>query len=371
MRYPDDYDTSKLILEVLSELDVKHIFTFPSKKIDPVLEKVCANSAIEVIICTSESSVIDSAIGYAAFSNKVPAVLIDATFIPPEFFSSVLRAKALGLMVLFLFAEPLPKFILSVLKSLGQSVETLGTKPISTELPSSKPRVLAVDPKNLPSKAINHEKQLLDSSTITSLPDLEYNTNHLSSSLVASLIQEVLLCSPNSILLPDAGAPHKVSRAFFADKMNGTLNVPNYLSMGHSLRSVRGIFSAVADRLSVIIIGDGSMLIQGNDIAWLVHARIPCLILLCINGQLGNRNTQTYAGKGSKLPNVDWEQYIKSLGAKCTPVQSIVDRKTISECVSSTLVERLPIVIPIDITGETDFIYKLTTGISFLDNPNI
>jgi len=137
--------------------------------------------------------------------------------------------------------------------------------------------------------------------------------------------------------------------------------------MGRSLRSVRGVAAAAPNRLPVTILGDGSMLIQGTELAWLARARISCLVLLCLNGQLGNRNSDTHVGAASKLPDVHWEKFVVSLGARCAPVQSRFDKTTISDCISFAWADHGPVVIPIDITVETDSIYQLKTGIPFLD----
>lgn len=360
-------EKSNLILESISMLNIENLFTFPSKKIDPVLEGICAESAIELIVCTSELAVFDSAIAYSAVSKKISVVMIDPEFIPAEFISILVRAAALELRVLFIFTEPLPKWTLSALESVGQSVERADGKSLEEHLFEPKPRIWIVDPPSDPSEVTNHEPLQFDKDLATSSVELERETSYSNSSLLTSLIREVLNQSPNSILIPDAGAARKVLFTHFPDKVSGPLNAAGLYPMGRSLRSVRGVAAAEPNRLPVTILGDGSMLIQGTELAWLARSRISCLVLLCLNGRLGNRNSDTHVGAASKLPNVDWEKLVVALGARCAPVQSRFDKKTISDCISFAWADHAPVVIPIDITVETDSIYQLKTGIDFLD----
>jgi thiamine pyrophosphate-dependent acetolactate synthase large subunit-like protein len=360
-------EKSDLILESFSSLNIENLFTFPSKKIDPVLEGICAKSAIELTVCTSELAVLDSAIAYSAMSKKISAVIIDPEFMPAEFISILVRAKALALKVLFIFTEPLPVWTLSALESIGQSVERTDGKSLAAHLFEPKPRVWIVDPPSDPNEVTNHEPLQFDTDLATSSVELETESSYSNSSLLTTLIREVLTQSPNSILIPDAGAARKVLITHFPDKISGPLNAAGLYPMGRSLRSVRGVAAAATNRLPVTILGDGSMLIQGTELAWLARARISCLVLLCLNGQLGNRNSDTHVGAASKLPDVDWEKFVVALGARCAPVQSRFDKTTISDCISFAWADHGPVVIPIDITVETDSIYQLITGIPFLD----
>ena len=75
-------EKSGLILESFSGLNIEKLFTLPSKNIDSVLEGICAKSAIELTVCTSELAVLDSAIAYSAISKKISAVMIDPEFMP-------------------------------------------------------------------------------------------------------------------------------------------------------------------------------------------------------------------------------------------------------------------------------------------------
>ena len=183
------------------------------------------------------------------------------------------------------------------------------------------------------------------------------NTNHLSYSLVTSLIREAVNQSPNSILIPDAGLAHKISLTHFSDEIAGPLNAASVYSMGRPLRYMKGVAAASPNRLPVTILGDGSMLIQGTELAWLARARISCLILLCINGNLVNRKSETYVGDASKLPAVDWEKFVVAMGAKCAPIQTCLDVQVIKDFISLAWACGGPVVIPIDVTNETASIY--------------
>ena len=360
---------SELILKSFIGLEIEYIFTLPSKRIDPILEEICTNSTIELIVCTSELAVLDSAIGYSALSKKVAAVMIDPEFIPVEFSSTLVKAKAAGLAILFVFAEILPPFVVSELESIGQSIEKLDAKLIGAEHADPKPRVLILESVGGSRRSTDHERLQFNHYQTTSTAGPERDTNHSSSSLVTSLIREVLNQSPNSILIPDAGGARKISLAHFSDEIAGPLNAASVYSMGRSLRSVRGVAVASPNRLPVMILGDGSMLIQGTELAWLARARISCLILLCLNGQLGDRKPDTYVGDASQLPVVDWEKFVVAMGARCAPIQSRFDEQVIEDFIRFAWEDRGPVVIPIDITNETASIYQLRTGNPFLDCP--
>jgi len=360
---------SDLILKSFVGLEIEYIFTFPSKRIDPILEEICTNSTIKLIVCTSELAVLDAAVGYSVLSKKVAAVMMDPEFIPIEFSSTLVKAKASGLAIQFVFTETPPPFVLSELESIGQSIEKIGARLTSVEHIVAKPRVLILESVEGSRKSTDLERLQFDHYQTTSTTGLERNTNHSSSSLVTSLIREVLNQSPDSILIPDAGGARKISLAHFPDEIAGPLNAASVYSMGRSLRSVRGVAVASPNRLPVMILGDGSMLIQGTELAWLVRARISCLILLCLNGQLGDRKPDTYVGDASRLPVVDWEKFVVAMGARCAPIQSSLDAQVIVDFIRFAWEDRGPVVIPIDITNETASIYQLRTGIPFLDRP--
>lgn len=177
--------------------------------------------------------------------------------------------------------------------------------------------------------------------------------------MIESVLDFLLKLRPDSIILPDAGAAHKLVSSKFINSFEISLNPENYFWMGVSLRSLRGVALAQPERLPIVVIGDGSMLLQGTELAWLVKTKTPCIILLLINGQLGNRKLENKVGSASKLPCVQWEKFIQSLGAICLPIYSSFDKDLITHHLEYLKKESKPLVMLFDTTFETDYLYSL------------
>ena len=182
---------------------------------------------------------------------------------------------------------------------------------------------------------------------------------HANLTLVDSYLEELLKVLPNSIILPDAGAAHNLVRSRFHNFFNLTLNSENYFWMRCSLRSVSGLALDQPERIPIVVTGDGSMLLQGAELSWLVKTNTPCVILLLINGQLGNRKSDKHVGRATQLPFVDWGKFIQSFGSYCLPVQSSLESNLIINHIELIKRVRRPLVIPLDITIYTDYFYSL------------
>lgn len=114
-----EYQRLKIIQLALSGLDVKYIFSMPTLKIDYFLDKICNELLINLIVGTSETAAIESALGYATYSNNIPVVVIDSNFIPPNIKSYFTYARSNNLKIIFVFIEPLPMVIIKELESIG------------------------------------------------------------------------------------------------------------------------------------------------------------------------------------------------------------------------------------------------------------
>jgi thiamine pyrophosphate-dependent acetolactate synthase large subunit-like protein len=356
-----EFERLKLIQKAISVLDVKYVFSYPTLKIDYYLENICDEFGISLIIGSSETVAIESALGYATYSNNIPIVFIDCNFIPPNFKSYLNYAASSKLTVVFVFVEPLPSLVLKELDSIGLAQERINSAPIEARKPTPGPRILVLNEPSSPSLESNRKQtQIFEKlSEVDFSPKINQKPTNPILTLVDSYLEELLKVLPNSIILPDAGAAHKVVSSRFQNYLNLTLNSENNYWMGLSLRSVRGVSLAQPEKFPIVVIGDGSMLLQGTELAWLVKTNTSCIILLLINGQLGNRNSETHVGGASKLPFVDWEKFLQSLGSRCIPVQSSLDSNLIINLVESVKSERRPLVIPLDITLDTDYLYLL------------
>jgi thiamine pyrophosphate-dependent acetolactate synthase large subunit-like protein len=356
-----EFERLKLILEAISKLNVRYAFSFPTLKIDYFLENICDEFGISLIIGTSETAAIESALGYATYSNNIPLVIIDCNFIPLNFKSYLTYAVARKLAVIFVFVELLPILILKELDSIGLVPERIGFTPIEVLNSAPGPRILFLDqPYNSNSDLNQKQVQNFENlSEVAFSSKISQQPNRSTFTLVDAFLEKLLKLLPNSIILPDAGAAHNLVRSRFHNFFNLTLNSENYFWMGCSLRSVRGVALAQPERIPIVVIGDGSMLLQGAELSWLVKTNTPCLILLLINGQLGNRKSDKHVGRASQLPFVDWEKFIQSLGSHCLPVQSSLESHLIINHIELMKRERRPLVIPVDITVDTDYFYSL------------
>ena len=356
-----EFERLKLILKAISGLDVRYAFSYPTLKIDYYIENICDEFGISLIIGSSETVAIESALGYATYSNNIPIVVIDCNFIPPNFKSYLTYAASSKLAVVFVFVEPLPSLVLKELVSIGLVPERINFAPIKARISAPGPRILILDEPFSPNLESN-QKQTQTSDKLSEVDfsrKINQQPTHAIFTLVDSYLEELLKVLPNSIILPDAGAAHKVVSSRFHNYFNLTLNSENNYWMGLSLRSLRGVALAQPEQIPIVVIGDGSMLLQGTELAWLVKTNTPCIILLLINGQLGNRKSEKHVGRASKLPFVDWEKFLLSLGSHCLPIQSSLDSNLIINLVELMKREPRVLVIPLDIKFDTDYLYSL------------
>ena len=82
---------------------------------------------------------------------------------------------------------------------------------------------------------------------------------------------------------------------------------------------------------------------------------------------MGDRKEDSLIGRSSKLPEVDWKMFVEALGADYVPFENEPHKEFVEELFRKTKEQPRPIVIPIDIRIETEYIYTLKTGLEVLD----
>jgi hypothetical protein len=112
---------------------------------------------------------------------------------------------------------------------------------------------------------------------------------------------------PESLVVADAGAAHRVVAAHVANRGRRALLTDCLTPMGWSLAAALGAARAEPAALQVAVIGDGSLLASVADLAVLAKCRVPAVVVLARNGTLGNRPGRPgdpLCDPG--LPGVDW-----------------------------------------------------------------
>jgi acetolactate synthase I/II/III large subunit len=109
------------------------------------------------------------------------------------------------------------------------------------------------------------------------------------------------------------------ARSFFSSYSVG--------AMGWSLGASLGVYLAKPTRPTVVLIGDGSMWMSGNELATLVRDRIPILIVVLNNSGYGTV-VGRYRDSGRKTvdvirtPEVDWCLYATSMSCQARKIES-------------------------------------------------
>ncbi len=354
------------IVDVLVKLEVLYLFSTPSKKIDPIAEEICSGTKVQLISCLSESSAIESCMSYQQLSGKNSAVLIDADFIPADFFNSIEKAKLLEARIIFILVGSINNYLASAIRETDLILKKTDlAKPWEFGL-KARPRVCLVRSRIDKLNASSEAQSLTAPAKITTTeiyPKASVTPQRIAQLL--EMIDELLIQSPNSILIPDAGSARKIVLSNFDKAIYHT--TPGLTAMGWVIRALRGITLGCPDRLPIVLIGDGSMMLSASQLAYLVKFRIPCVIILLINGQLGNRSEDSLIGKSSILPKVDWQMFVEALGAAYVTIEGPSNKKFIEGLLRNTRENPRPVVIPVEIGGDTEYIYDLKTGVFELD----
>jgi len=287
-----------------------------------------------LIVCLSESVAFDSCLSYYHVSGKNTAVILDREFVPAHSLVGFENAQYLEEDIAFFFVGPTNTYFNNTIQESGLMPRHLLPWVSVAPIADSK---------------INREEKI----------------NPSGLTFILELIDELLNQSPDLILIPDAGSARKIILSNYDNK--SYLTTTGLTAMGWAIRALRGVRLGCTERLPIVVVGDGSMLLWGSELATLVSSQSPCLVILLINGQLGNRNDETVSGNLSKLPVIEWQMFVEALGATYSPIEDWPSKDFVKELLRTIQEENRPIVIPVSISGETEYIYSLKTGIDVLD----
>lgn len=116
----------------------------------------------------------------------------------------------------------------------------------------------------------------------------------------------------------DAGAAHAaVARTIAWAGQRAVCATSGFTTMGWSLGAALGAHVASPGSPVGVMIGDGSLLMRLGDLAVLARYRVPALIVVLVNGLLGDDRSDMWREPGQRiaeLPNVDWVAAVQALG---------------------------------------------------------
>jgi thiamine pyrophosphate-dependent acetolactate synthase large subunit-like protein len=121
----------------------------------------------------------------------------------------------------------------------------------------------------------------------------------------------------------DAGSSHEsVARLIARRGLRPVLQTREQTTMGWSLGAALGVHVGLPATPLGVVIGDGSLLSRIGDLAVLVRYRVPAVILVIVNGLIGE-GRRAWAGQPGAdlavLPSVDWAAVVNAVGATVAP----------------------------------------------------
>lgn len=128
-------------------------------------------------------------------------------------------------------------------------------------------------------------------------------------------------CPQETLFLPDVGNSFAWATHYLHPRGNGRYWVDmDYAAMGWAIGAAVGAAMARRDRPVVCITGDGSMLMNGQEISVACQEGLPVLFVVLNDGALGMvRHGQRLCGAEAvafELPPVDFVAYARSLGVR-------------------------------------------------------
>jgi len=155
------------------------------------------------------------------------------------------------------------------------------------------------------------------------------------------------------LVIVDVGENAYWTGLFLERESTGTYTINGgYGSMGHAVAGSIGASIAKPESRIITICGDGGFLMTGNDIATAVKYNAKVIWCVFNNGILGTQkhfqqNNLNERYIGSDMPNIDINEYAKSMGAKTFKARNI---KELASSFKKALNEKMPVVINICIT---------------------
>ena len=157
----------------------------------------------------------------------------------------------------------------------------------------------------------------------------------------------------------DAGDHRYFATFHFAQKPHPCFHsAPQTAPMGWAIGAGMGAAAAMRETRTIIITGDGCMLMHGNEISSAVKYQLPVTIIIMNNrgyGKIRRRfdaeNKLKESSPGS-LPTIDWPSFIKSLGGACFEVETIED---LNNALDETNTMEGPATIIIEVNEDEDY----------------
>lgn len=142
---------------------------------------------------------------------------------------------------------------------------------------------------------------------------------HEATPLLDAAVRRLDQClPPASPIVPDAGGAHAaVSQIVARRGLRPVVQTTQLTTMGWSLGAAVGVHAARPDVPLGVVVGDGSLLMRLGDLAVLARYRIPAVVLVVVNGVLGQGREQWGPGdrhRIARLPAVDWASACRALG---------------------------------------------------------
>jgi acetolactate synthase-1/2/3 large subunit len=131
---------------------------------------------------------------------------------------------------------------------------------------------------------------------------------------------------PSQLLLVDAGMGRLAAGQFLQCQEGCFFTASDTAAMGWTLGAAIG--ACFARKSPVIVaIGDGSMLLQGNELATMQDQKLPILVLLLNNkGYQSVNNRQHSADRSTvKFPEIDWSQYTQSFSVSYAQASNVTE----------------------------------------------
>ena len=117
----------------------------------------------------------------------------------------------------------------------------------------------------------------------------------------------------------DAGSSHEAVVRLVAKRgLRPVVQPLQQVIMGWSLGAALGIHAGMPNLPVGVVIGDGSLLGRVGDLAVLARYRVPAVIVVIVNGLLGEGRRAWSGQPGADLavlPTVDWQAVVTAVGA--------------------------------------------------------
>ena len=165
----------------------------------------------------------------------------------------------------------------------------------------------------------------------------------------ARVIAEARKAMPrDTVVLVDSGAHRAFAGQYWGSYAPGQyISATNIGPMGWAIPAAIGAKLARPELPTMVVTGDGCMLMHGMEIQTAARHQLPVIFLVINNSALGNvylraRKTSAEGAELTKLPTHDWVMFAKSLGADGMRVEQ---PQQLSEAFAKALASKTPFVV--------------------------